>query len=427
MPRAIKASIVTRPTTNRETAESSSVYNASLLFAFFANVFQLISIGLLYRYSDFIHLAGGQEFELGLITGLATIGAILMRVVQGVAIDQIGPQKIWLLSLILQFIALGWHTTITSVNGMDVYLARGILAMGIAGSFGAWLSFVSLQAPAHRVAEVIGVVGASGFVGMAIGPAIGDWIFASGDVTRDNVVLMFQFAAAMIFFAFVSTLIAISLGKSVRHGTGVGKQLKNPVSLVRRQNPGFILVIGMLMGMTITFPGIFLRPLAASLQIDGIKIFFLVYNITAFVSRLIFRRAPELLGLTRTITVGFFFFLCSLILFMFAKTEIGFWLPALLGGLGHSFLFPSVIAKCTNQFEKEDRGVATNLILGMYDVGVLFGMPIIGKIISDADQFELSPYPAALTVMCSAIVLGTFIHLLLDRRRSNALEDPQGE
>ena len=418
---------MTRATTNSENADSSSVYNASLLFAFFANVFQLISIGLLYRYSDFIHLAGGQEFELGLITGLATIGAILMRVVQGVAIDQIGPQKIWLLSLVLQFVALCWHTTITSVNGIDVYLARGVLATGIAGSFGAWLSFVSLQAPAHRVAEVIGVVGASGFVGMAIGPAIGDWIFASGEVTRDNVVLMFQLSAAMIFFAVISTLIAISLGKSVRHGTRVSQRLKNPISLVRRQNPGFILVIGMLMGMTITFPGIFLRPLAASLQIEGIKVFFLVYNITAFVSRLIFRRAPEAFGLTRTITIGFSFFFCSLILFMFAKTEIGFWLPALLGGLGHSFLFPSVVAKCTNQFDKEDRGVATNLILGMYDVGVLFGMPIIGKIITDASQFGLSPYPAALTVMCAVIVLGTFIHLLLDHRRSKFLVESKGE
>lgn len=402
--------------TKGEPVQASSVYNTSLLFAFFANVFQLISIGLLYRYSDFIHLAGGQEFELGLITGLATIGAILFRVIQGMAIDQIGPQKIWILSLILQFIALCWHTTITSVDGIEVFLARGVLAMGIAGSFGAWLSFVSLQAPAHRVAEVIGVIGASGFVGMAIGPAIGDWIFGTGEVTRDNVVLMFQFAAAMIFLTFVSTLIAISLGKTVRHGTGARKQLKNPISLVRRQNPGFILVIGMLMGMTIGFPGIFLRPLAATLQIDGIKIFFLVYNITAFVSRLTFRRAPEILGLTRTITIGFSFFLGSLILFMFAKTEIGFWLPALLGGLGHSFLFPSVIAKCTNQFKKEDRGVATNLILAMYDMGVLFGMPMIGKIITDADRFGLAPYPSALTVMCTAIVLGTLTHLLLDRR-----------
>lgn len=393
-----------------------SVYNLSLFFAFVANVFQLISIGLLYRYSDFISLSGGQEFDLGLITGLATIGAILFRIVQGMAIDQIGPQKIWLFSLLLQFVALQWHTQIETVNGIEVYLARGLLATGIAGSFGAWLSFVSLQAPEHRIAEVIGVIGASGFVGMAIGPAIGDWIFGTGEVTRDHVVMMFQVASVMIVMAFLSTLLATLTGQKVRHGAGTRPSLKNPIALVRRQNPGFILVIGMIMGMTIGFPGIFLRPLAVSLDIEGIKIFFLVYNVTAFVSRLAFRRAPEVLGLTRTTTVGFAFFLCSLILFMFAKSELGFCLPAFLGGLGHSFLFPSVIAKCTSLFEKSDRGVATSLILAMYDLGVLFGMPLIGKIITDAENYNLTPYPSALTVMCLIIVIGMAIHLFLEMR-----------
>ncbi len=396
--------------------EPQPVYNASLLFAFIANVFQLISIGLLYRYSDFINISDGQALDLGLITGLATIGAILFRIVQGMAIDQIGPQKIWLFSLLLQLIALHWHTNIESVNGIEVYLARGLLATGIAGSFGAWLSFVSLQAPEHRIAEVIGVIGASGFVGMAIGPAIGDWIFGVEEITRTQVNLMFQFASAMIILAFISTVLATLTGSSLRHGTRAKKPFKNPITLVWRQNPGFILAIGMLMGMTVGFPGIFLRPLAESLQIEGIKIFFLVYNITAFVSRLTFRRAPEILGLTRTTTLGFAFFLCSLTLFMFAETEIGFWLPAFLGGLGHSFLFPSVIAKCTSLFEKEDRGVASNLILAMYDLGVLFGMPMIGMIITDAEDYNLSPYPSALTAMCLAIVFGMAIHLVLERR-----------
>jgi MFS family permease len=407
------------PTTEpAEPNDSQPVYNSSLLFAFLANVFQLISIGLLYRYSDFVTIAGGGEFDLGLITGLATIGAILFRVVQGVSIDRIGPQKIWLFCLALQFVALCWHLSVDNVDGMQVYLARGVLATGIAGSFGSWLSFVSLQAPEHRVAEVIGVVGASGFVGMAIGPAIGDWIFAGGPVTRAKVEWMFQFSAAMIACGFISTVIAIGLGKSVQHGGRKTNQpFRNPLNLVRRQNPGFILVVGMLMGMTIGFPGIFLRPLAESLNIEGIKVFFLVYNITAFVSRLLFRRAPEFLGLNRTIVVGYLFFLGSLLLFMRAETEAGFWMPALLGGLGHSFLFPSVIAKCTSQFAKEDRGVAASLILAMYDMGVLFGMPMIGKIIADADQYGWPSYPSALTVMCVCIVLGVGTFLVLENRR----------
>lgn len=415
----MKANIVNRPDERIAILAPTPerVYNGSLLFAFFANVFQLISIGLLYRYSDFVTISNGSELELGLITGIATVGAILFRIVQGVAIDRIGPQKIWLVSLILQFAALIWHTTIDSALGIEVYLARGLMATGIAGTFGAWLSFVSLQAPAHRLAEVIGVIGASGFVGMAIGPAIGDSIFSSETITRDQVNQMFHFAAGMIALSFVCTGLACWSGKRVQHGSRATiKRTQNPITLVSRRNPGFILLIGMLMGVTIAFPGIFLRPLAKSLDIEGIKIFFLIYNITAFVSRLTFRRTPEIIGLRRTITIGFGFFFVSLLSFIFVKTQAGFWFPALMGGLGHSFVFPSVVAKCTQQFAKEERGVATSLILAMYDSGVLFGMPVLGSILNRPSTFGLEPYPAALTLMCALIALCAGTYFLLGDR-----------
>ncbi len=391
---------------NIEESEPKSIYNVSLLHAFIANVFQLIALSLLFRYSDFIQNLGGDESHLGWVVGLATVGAIFFRLVQGFAIDRFGPKQIWLLSLAVQIIALWWHTRIQSVTSVDIYLARGLFALGIAGNFGAWLSFVSLQAPVHRVAEVIGVIGASGFVGMATGPVIGDYIFAVDKIQRTQIDQMFWVALSMAAGAFVFAGLACwsagPIGSTSRHKT---RPIGNPLTFLWKNRPGFILVVGMMMGLSIGFAGTYLRPLAESLGINQIKTFFVVYNVTAFVSRLLFRRTPEILGLKNTICLGFGFFFLSMLCYLGLKSESGFWLPAIAGGLGHSFLFPSVVAACTEQFDQASRGIATNLILAMYDAGVFVGMPAIGLILTTARANQLPAYPSAIFFICFLILL----------------------
>lgn len=383
------------------------VYNLSLLMAFVANVFQLISVSLLFRYSDFVYSHDGTEWHLGWIVGIGSVGAVAFRLYQGMAVDWLGPELIWIASIIGQIISLWWHLNIDSISSIEVYLARTLYATSLSGAFGAWLSFISLQAPIQRVAEVIGVVGSSGFVGMAVGPAIGDWIFELFEGEAQQVSALFVLSNVMVVVALLAALLACRLGRdhALLRETRVGRKKENPVTVVWKTNPGFILIVGMTMGMTIGFPATYMRPLAESLNIDRIMLFFLVYNIAAFVSRLSFRHAPQVLGLRNTILTGFGFMALSMLLYLPLKNESGLWLPALAGGIAHSFLFPSVIAACTNQFPEHQRGVSTNLILAMYDLGFLIGMPAIGIILTTARHYGWSPYPLAVEAIFLTILI----------------------
>ena len=393
------------------------VYNASLLMAFVANVFQLISVSLLFRYADFISGLGGDEWHLGWIVGIGSVGAVVFRLVQGMAIDRLGAPLIWIACIVGQLISLFWHLQIDSLGGVEIYCVRVLYATSVAGTFGAWLSFVSLQAPKERLAEVIGVVGASGFVGMAIGPAIGDWLFQSQTEPGAHVDQFFQIAICMMSLGVVSSASSCLLGAKNQRlvQSKKGRHAVNPLSVIRENNPGFILVAGMTMGLALGFAGTYLRPMAEAMNIQQIKIFFLVYNAVAFSSRLIFRRAPQVLGLQTTILLGFVFLAIGFLLYLPMQTASHLWAPAAVAGLGHSFLFPSVVAACTNKFPDNQRGVSTNLILAMYDAGILIGMPCIGVLLTIARLNNWSPYPIVIVALSCVIVLVAFVNWCLQQ------------
>ena len=388
----------------------------------------LMSISLLFRYADFIESMGGNEWHLGWVVGLGSVGAILFRIYQGSAIDRFGPMLIWLLSLAGLIISNLLHVQIENVNGWGLYATRLLMNLCIAGVFGSWLSFVTLRVPTEKVAEVIGVVGSSGFAGMALGPVIGDWIFSRDVADWQNVDLMFNVSAALLCGSFITAASGGYLDWRFRkrHGLPLHRSTKTKDGpslwqLLKKHHPGFLLVVAAIMGLSISIPGTFLRPFAAEQNIDQIKMFFLVYNIVAFVSRISFRRAPEVLGLRNAILLGLFFMSLSMFSYMLVESTTTLIIPAIAGGLAHSFLFPSVVAGGTAFFPRENRGLATSLVLAMYDVGVLIGSPLVGISVTGSRMVDLPAYPLTFCIV-GVIMLGVGLVLLRMYNRGDGNE-----
>lgn len=387
----------------------------------------LIAVSLMFRYADFVKSLGGNEANLGMIVGLGTLGAILFRFVQGPAIDHYGPVAVWIVSLAGLAISLVLHLTIQQIDGWPVILVRGLMNLCVAGVFGAWLSFVSLRVPADRVAEVIGVVGTSGFLGMGLGPVIGDWIFDQPWQVPVQVRTMFLTAAGIVTASMVFPAIAgwlesrahggyrrLTADSRQRHRTGMA-------AMIRKYHPGFLLVVAAVMGMTISLPGTFLPLFVEELGFVQLKIFFVTYNAVAFVSRLLFRMAPSRLGLRNTILAGLGFMGTSMLLYNVVDSPGDLVWPAIAGGLAHSFLFPAVVAGGTAFFPRENRGLATSLMLAMYDFGVLLGMPLAGWSVIVARQAGWSGY-SFLFGMVSVLLAFTAVALCFLYRRGDGSE-----
>jgi MFS family permease len=343
-----------------------------------------------------------------MIVGFGALGAMVFRFVQGVAIDRFGPMAIWLASIGLVTLSLLWHLRIDTIAGWEVFFARTLLATGTAGVFGAWMSFISLRVPERRVAEAIGVVGSSGFAGMAIGPWIGDWIFSGGSLSWSQVHRMLWVAIILQVGA-----LALAIWACRAHG-GVRRppEEANPPfwTLVRLRHPWLLFAVTICLGLNVSLPANFVRPFAHTLNVEEIKWYFLTYNIVAFSFRLVLRRTFHLFGLHNMIVLGLSTMIVSFFLYFPVADERGLMWPAAVAGLGHAILYPAVIASGTKLYPASLRGAATNLMLAAYDAGVLIGSPLVGWLLAQARQAEWPEYATMFScvALLNAVVVACF-------------------
>ena len=81
-------------------------FGAEFWCAYVANTSLMVAVSALFRYADFVTSLGGSEYELGWIIGVGMLGALAMRVFQGVGIDRYGAGRIWTVSLLLVMVSL---------------------------------------------------------------------------------------------------------------------------------------------------------------------------------------------------------------------------------------------------------------------------------------------------------------------------------
>ncbi len=250
------------------------------------------------------------------------------------------------------------------------------------------------------MAELIGMLGSSGFIGMAIGPTLADLVFGSGEVTRTHVQRMFLLAGTMGMISFACA--ALATGGHIRPPR---KKKPPAIWLIRRYHPGVLLLVAAAMGLGIGLPGTFLRPYAESLGVAGIKTYFLVYTATAFVVRIAARRMPEQYGNRPFILAGLSSLAGSMLLYLLAADIWSLAIPAVLAGVAHAFLFPSVMSGGSLTFPPRYRGLATTLMLSMFDLGMLIGQPAVGGILELSRGLGWLPYPTMFVSVAAVIAL----------------------
>lgn len=410
-------------------SEPRSGYGPPFWCAYAANVLVLVAIALLFRYADFITLLGGTEFHLGWIVGVGIAGSVITRLVIGTWIDRFGSRPLWIGSLLLLAVTCLAHLAVTSYNGPAVYLLHILFYSAVAGINGAAVTFVSHCGPEKKIAEMIGMWGTSGFIGAVLGTQLGDLLFSgAASIGRPEIVEMFVIASGL---ALLTIPLAWAATRGEKHAAllpWLREKMRDRLSrphaaqrkkgdttcpakqpsmwaILRQHNPGVVLVVGVAMGIGLGIPPTFLRPFAAGLGIPRIGVFFLVYSITAVITRVLTRQWVERYGTRLVMLISLSGLAASVMLFLLVDSEWMLIIPAIGFGCSHAVLFPTVVAAGSSEFPARHRGVATLLMLATWDVGRLIGAPMAGGVLRLARVTGLPPYPTMYVVM--SLLLGT--------------------
>lgn len=367
---------------------SSSAYNRAFWLTYLSNGLTTLANGMMVRYSDYVDALGGDEQQLGLIVGAGMLGSIAIRLAQGEAIDRYGAGRIWFWSVVTYSISLLLHLPITTAYTPAVFLVRTLMQASLAGIFGASITFVSLQVPAKRMAEIVGALGTSGFLGLMFGPLISDWLGNSNMAADQMISWMFWTATILATSSGIATWFAIQ-------GDAPPTRLERPslLMVIRQYHPIMISVAAAMMGAGFAIPATFLRPFAFELHISSVGLFFMVYAVTGFGARMASRSLFERFGNRPWIGVGLILLTISFLLYPLVSSMWHLAIPATVAGMAHALLFPSIMSAGTAVFPRRYLGVATSLILAMFDVGTFISAPVVGIFLRSVKPLTPHAYP----------------------------------
>jgi MFS family permease len=339
----------------------------------------MIGVSCLFQYEKFVKFIHGSDWDLGWIVGIGAVGSVVLRFVQGASIDQYGVRGIWTVSMICAAVGSLGHLWVEQANTPLVYILQALYRTGIAGAFGSSISFTTLRAGPAKMAEAVGLLGSSGFLALLIGPRVGDYLLSGAELTRQQLDLLFIVASVMmalsLCFAYGAMLLAPPL---TQHHSQTKSAL---IPALKKYHSWPLILMGIMMGMGLAFPGIFVRGLASELGIAGIGTFFTGYAISAFSSRVMTKSFPDYYGERAMILAGMASLILGVLAFMLVREDWHFLLPAVLIGNAHAWLFPSIVTGGSRRFPVLSRGLGTSLMLATFDFGGVIVGPLCGGLI----------------------------------------------
>lgn len=391
---------------NRRTLTHESLYDANFALAMVIQTLFVLANCFMAHYNRWITFLGGDVMSVGFVMGAGPIVGLLMRPWIGQLINRLGAKTVWGTGFVVFGLAALANLLVFEL-GWPIYLLRSGLVLGAALVFASSLTYITQAYPISRRTEAIGTLGASGFMGMILGPFLGDLVVGNGNPSRSAFVVLFVAGAAAVVVpglllgflrkpitreetspvpshAPVNTAAWYSpvrmVGVSLSHGW-------NFVNTVRRHFPGSIIFVLLAFGLSMTAPFAFLATYIddMELRIEGVSmvgLFFWCYAGLGLVVRLTFRRAPERWGRRKVLLAGMIMIAIGMFCYAFVSDATPWMLvvPALVCGIGHALVFHTMSALALETFPQSVRGTGSAFTLMMMDVGFIGGAPLLGMI-----------------------------------------------
>ncbi|MBU8880507.1 MFS transporter [Bacillus sp. FJAT-29790] len=314
----------------------------------------------------------GDGTEVGLITSVFLIAAVIIRPLTGKWLDEIGRKKILFISLILFSVSTIFYFWANSIAVLLVL--RFIHGIGFGMVTTAAGAIAADIVPNERKGEGLGYYSMFMNLAMVIGPFAGLTI-----IQYSGFHLIFGLCAVLAFLALLLSF-AVRLPKG---GSSSPKSQQPPfsfASLFEKKAMPVAIVAGIL---AVSYSGIlaFISVYAKELGLfEAASFFFVVYAAFMLISRPFTGRWFDIYGENKIVYPAIILFAFGMFLLSQANTTFVFLLAGAIIGLGYGSLVPCLQTVAINNSDPSKRGLATSTFFTFFDVGIGLGSYVLGMI-----------------------------------------------
>ncbi len=306
------------------------------------------------------------KHEVGLIIGMYTLAALLVRPISGYALDTFGRKWIFLIGMILFSLLFLVYPIAASL--IPLLILRFLHGLNWGASTTAGFTLVVDLVPAEKRGRGIGYFGLSFTFAMSIGPVIGLKVMGHG-----HFVALFLVAGAVsILGILMAMLIKYPIFKRPEKPVFSWKALISKPALPVSVN---IMIVAASYGGVMTFITLYAKEINLN---DYTGWYFTIMAVgTAltriFSGKLFDRYGPTLISVLSIISVS-----GGLLLLSHAPVLESFLASGFLIGLGFGVLFPTLQTMANNVASHGHRGAANSTFLTGLDLGIGTGSVLTG-------------------------------------------------
>ncbi len=341
----------------------------------------------------YIVAIGGTEAEVGLILGVFSATAVLLRPFVGAAADERGTRLFIVAGTLLLAVASALYAVAASVAlllALRLFHGAGWASFGTATS-----ALVADLAPRNRRGEAMGYYGMFINLAMAVGPAVGVVL-----MTAYSFPVLFAISAAT---ALLAVLLALGIHEPARRGSrNVPEGPRQGVLERTALFPSLILAMtAMTYGAVVSF-----LPIYASRQgIDNPGVFFTAFATVLLLSRGFTGQLSDRYGRAAVIAPGIALATAALALLAFASSLPAFLAVAVLYGLGFAAVQPALMALVVDRAPLNRRGAAMGTFSTSMDLGIGTGSVVWGFVAQAAGYRSMYLAAGGVALLTLAVFL----------------------
>jgi MFS family permease len=330
-----------------------------------------MSITLFFIFPLYFEQYGATKSKIGLIMGMHSLTAIVIRPIFGRLIDVKGRKKASLAGIVILISTIPLFHFIRDAGTLPVLL-RAMTGLGWGISMTATMTMCSDLAPVDKLAKSMGIIGVAGLFSVAIGPLIGEEI-----VNLFGYSGLFNISLLFLMISFFCMLFTQETIKLVNENQAIHSKFKLNVSVLSIFLIASLPIAhGAIRGTVVYFIALF----GKSILFERISPFFFAFSSAAIITRLFlgglsdkYKRKQVLLPTILMISLNLMVISQVTSLWLFILT--GF-----IGGFGQGLFFPTLSTYIIDVLGRRNKGLAISLYQTFFDVGMGVGTPFFGWI-----------------------------------------------